>query len=267
MSWHQNRMCAFDLETTGISVEDDRVVTAAVIGVGGGRDIEPHAWMADPGIPIPDEAARVHGITTEEAQAKGEEAPSAINQIAQALADHLNRGVPIVGHNVVYDLTLLDRECARHNLPTLLDRYNDNTLWPVIDTRVLDQHALPFRKRPSPTQGPRQLSTLAQVYDLGWDEEAAHGSDYDALMAARIAFRISQVASMDRENRPDKVRHARRERFDDIAGQDLEALHHAQITWAAEQAASLQEYFRKKDPNAHVEGAWPLIPRQRGESQ
>lgn len=39
-----------------------------------------------------------------------------------------------------------------------------------------------------------------------------------------------------------------------------EALHSAQVGWAAEQAASLQEHFRKSDPAAVVEPAWPLVP-------
>ncbi|MEU9792935.1 exonuclease domain-containing protein [Streptomyces sparsogenes] len=262
MTWHLGRLCGFDLETTGTSVEEDRIVTSAVIGVGGNQPIEPRTWLADPGVNIPEEATAVHGITTEHARAKGVSAEQAIDGIAAALAGHLNRGVPIVGHNVSFDLTMLDRECRRYGLPTLLDRYEDSVIWPVIDTRVLDQHVLPFRRRVSETQGARQLITLAQVYGFGWDEEAAHGSEYDALMAARIAYKISAIAHAPRTDRPDFVQRARTQRFDQVAALDLEGLHHAQIKWAAEQAASLQEWFRKKDPDAVVNGSWPLIPHQ-----
>ncbi|MEV5770129.1 exonuclease domain-containing protein [Streptomyces antimycoticus] len=262
MSWHTGRLLAFDTETTGTNVEEDRIVTAAAIGVGRGEPAEPHTWLANPGIDIPEEATAVHGISTEHAHTKGMPAEQTIDSITTVVAGHLNRGVPIVGHNVVYDLTILDRECRRYGLPTLLDRYEDSVIWPVIDTRVLDQHVLPFRRRVSETQGARQLITLAQVYGFGWDEEAAHGSEYDALMAARIAYKINAIAHAPQTDRPSFVQRARTQRFNDVAGLDLEGLHHAQIKWAAEQAASLQEWFRKKDPAAVVNGSWPLIPHQ-----
>ncbi|NED92119.1 3'-5' exonuclease, partial [Streptomyces sp. SID11233] len=40
-------------------------------------------------------------------------------------------------------------------------------------------------------------------------------------------------------------------------------LHRLQIDAAARQSASLQEYLRRTKPDAVVEGAWPVIPRQR----
>ena len=46
-----------------------------------------------------------------------------------------------------------------------------------------------------------------------------------------------------------------------VLGWPAAALHGAQIGWAAEQAASLQEYFRRKDPAAVVDGTWPVHPR------
>lgn len=258
--WHLGRLCAFDLETTGTDVEADRIVTAAAIGLGGGAGTEPSSWLADPGVEIPEGAAAVHGITTEHARAKGRPAVEVVDEVAAALAGYLGTGVPVVGHNVAYDFTLLDRECRRHQLPTLLDRFVDDVLWPVIDTRVLDTHALPYRKRPSETQGARQLVTLAQVYGLPWVEDDAHGCEYDAMQAARIAYRIGWLAHTDREQWPEHIRTARRPRFGELAGLDVEALHHLQTRLATEQAEGLEAHFRKTDPNAVVDRSWPLRP-------
>ncbi|MEV5140320.1 exonuclease domain-containing protein [Streptomyces syringium] len=260
MSWHLSRMVAFDLETTGVSIETDRIVTAAVIGVGGDTATEPRTWLADPGIDIPAEAAAIHGITTDRARTEGIPAARAVEEITAALARYLDMGVPIVGHNVSYDLTLLDRECRRHDLPTLSEVIYDTVIWPVVDTRVLDTHVLPYRRRVSEKQGARQLITLAGVYGLAWDEAGAHGAEYDALMAARIAYRINQIATMPHVDRPPVVHEAKKQRFDEVNDLDLEGLHHAQIRWAAEQAQSLQTYLRKSDPHAAVDGSWPLIP-------
>ncbi|MFJ9468363.1 exonuclease domain-containing protein [Streptomyces caniferus] len=257
--WHKDRLCAFDLETTGVDVEADRVVTAAVIGLGGGGQTEPYEWLADPGIEIPAGAVAVHGITTEHARAKGEPAHDVVDQIAESLAVRVGDGAALVGHNVPYDLTLLDRECRRYELRTLHDRLGETPLH-VLDTRVLDTHVLPYRKRPSETQGARQLITLAHVYALPWDEDEAHGCSYDALMSARVVYRIGTLAHMPREDWPEPIRTARRPRFGALEGLDVAELHALQVTWAAEQAAGLEKHFRKTDPAAVVDRSWPFRP-------
>ncbi|WP_125262349.1 exonuclease domain-containing protein [Streptomyces alboflavus] len=256
--WHTRRLCAFDLETTGVNVEADRIVSAAALALGG-EDGEGREWLADPGVDIPAEATAVHGITTERARTEGGPAETVVDQVAGFLAVQVRDGIAVVGHNVPYDLTLLDRECRRYALPTLCDRIGEAPLH-VIDTRVLDTHALPYRRRPSKDQGARQLITLAQVYGLSWDETAAHGCAYDALVAARVAYRIGQLAHMPRADWPEAIRTARRPRFHEFGGLDLAELHAAQITWAADQAAGLEQHFRKTDPGAVVDRSWPLRP-------
>ncbi|MFE2747360.1 exonuclease domain-containing protein [Streptomyces scopuliridis] len=255
--WHTSRLCAFDLETTGVDVETDRIVTAAVIGLGGGGQTESYEWLADPGVEIPAEATAVHHITTEHAREKGEPAHDVVDQIAEALAVRVRMGDPVVGHNVPYDLTLFDRECRRHGVETLLDRLGEVPLR-VLDTRVLDTRCLPYRKRPSKDQGARQLITLAQEYELPWVDSEAHGCAYDALMSARVLHRIGTLAHMRRPDWPDRIRFSQRPRFHELGGLDLDALHALQIAWAAEQAAGLEEHFRKTDPTAVVDRSWPL---------
>ncbi|KAJ3617292.1 hypothetical protein Zmor_008834 [Zophobas morio] len=260
MTWHLGRWAAFDTETTGVDVESDRIVTAAVYGLGGGMPVEPNDWFVDPGIEIPAEATAVHGITTEEAQTKGEPAKGAVDHIAETLTAYaFIPGAAVVGHNMPYDLTLLDRELRRYGLPTVDERLNGQPLY-VVDTAVLDKHADPYRKRVSEKQGPRQLITLAQVYDLPWDDDNAHGASYDAVIAARVAHRIGTLAHMARADWPERIRQVRRPRYGDFNGLTLAELHAAQIEWAAEQAAGLQAHFRKSDPNAVVDGAWPMRP-------
>ncbi|BDH04863.1 exonuclease domain-containing protein [Streptomyces seoulensis] len=259
MTWHLGRLAAFDLETTGVDVENDRIVTAAVHGLGGGQPVEPHDWFVNPDVDIPAEATAVHGISTAEAQAKGEPAKGAVDYITEVLVSYADQEATVVGHNVVYDLTLLDRECRRYGLPTLQDRLGMRPLH-VIDTAVLDKHADPYRKRVSEKQGPRQLITLAQVYELPWDDDQAHGCSYDALVAARIAHRIGTLAHTPREDWPDRIKAVRRPRYGDFCGLSVAELHARQVELAAEQAAGLQAHFRKTDPEARVDGSWPLRP-------
>jgi DNA polymerase-3 subunit epsilon len=134
----------------------------------------------------------------------------------------------------------------------------------VLDTIVLDRHAAPFRKRVSEKQGPYQMRTTAETYGLAWNEEKAHGAEYDAMASARVAWHMGTISHKPREQRPTWV-HALRnsrgpyDRFDDLAC-DVDELHHRQTRWAATQAASFEEYLRKTDPTTVIPREWPLRP-------
>ncbi|WP_246530839.1 exonuclease domain-containing protein [Streptomyces bathyalis] len=231
--WAQGRMVAFDTETTGVDAENDRVVTAAVVAVGGGRPSDSRTWMADPGVEIPKQATAIHGVTTDQARAEGSDAAEVVEDITAALAEQLGAGVPVVVFNARYDLTLLDREARRHGVLPLVERLAGLDVAPVIDPLVLDRQIDRYRR------GSRKLPALAAHY--GVRHESAHTAEADALAAARIAWRIG-------------THHSR------IGGAELLKLHDAQISWAAQQAAGLEEYLRRTDPEAYVEPAWPYLP-------
>jgi DNA polymerase III epsilon subunit-like protein len=226
MNWWEGRLAALDIESTSVDVETARIVTVTVAAVGGGTATEIATLMADPGIPIPDEAAAIHGVTTERAQAEG--APAA-DVVAGALA--LLRAlshIPVCAFNARYDLTVLDREARRYGLDPFVPEV-------VIDGLVLDKHVDPYRK------GSRRLETVCEHYRCKLD--GAHDSAHDALAAARVAYRIGQTTELGHMTAP--------------------GLHDAQIEWAAEQARSLRDYFRqqgKTEAAASVQEAWPVVP-------
>ncbi|MGE7437529.1 exonuclease domain-containing protein [Kitasatospora sp. NPDC001175] len=264
MTWIRGPRCPFDLETTGIDPDNDRIVTAAVIHIDGST-VTPRTWMLDPGVEIPEGATAVHGITTAQAQQDGADAAQGVEEIATAVAEAVTAGMPLVGHNLAYDLTLLDRECRRYGLGGLEDICG-RPVRPVIDTRILDQHVLPRRKRVSPTQGARVLKTVAQVFGVAWDDEAAHGCEFDAMVSARVAWWMGELAHRTLEGLPTWVLSDRYARFGELRGLNLDELHDRQVAWAAEQAASLQAWFRSApadrggDPEKVIDGSWPLRP-------
>lgn len=232
MSWLLDRMAGFDLETTGPDPLTARIVTACIVQVGGGQPTQIANWLTDvDGQEIPDEAANIHGVTTKQAHAEGVDLRQAVEEILAGLTQVITSGVPIVAMNARYDLTLLDREAERYGLDPLPAPL-------VIDPFVIDKHVDKYRR------GSRKLTALCEHYQVPIGD--AHTADADAIAACRVAWRQGTLHPA-------------------LAAMGLEQLHRAQVEWAAEQAASLQEYFRKKDPAAVVEGAWPLIPRQRGD--
>ena len=233
MNWHTGRLAAFDIETTGVDPEHDRIVTAAVSVVGGGQPAEHRSWLVDPGIDIPADATSVHGITTERAQAEGRISDEAIEEIAAALAEQLRNGVPIVAFNARFDLTVLDRETHRHGLRPLLDRVGGPNGMLVVDPRILDKQFDRFRR------GKRTLGAVCEHYRVTLDD--AHAANADAIAAARVAYRLGATVA-------------------ELRDMDLRVLHRAQVSWAAEQAASLEQHFRGQGRNERVERAWPIVP-------
>ncbi|WP_189296425.1 3'-5' exonuclease [Streptomyces albospinus] len=237
MSWHQELLSGFDLETTGTDIEHDRIVTAALIRLeGDGRPAGARSWLIDPGVPIPDEAAEIHGISTAHVREHGSPPATAVEDITEALAETLRADIPLVVMNARYDLSLLDRECRRHGVPTLTERLGREPA-PVIDPLVLDKHVDRYRK------GKRALQALCGHYGVRLD--GAHEAGADAAAAAGVARRIG-------------------ERYPAVALPSPRALHALQEEAAVEQAASFQAYLRRTgDPEAIVEAAWPLIPYPR----
>jgi DNA polymerase-3 subunit epsilon len=232
MSWYKGRLAAFDIETTGVDPEFDRIVTAAVSVVGGGQPAKHLSWLVDPGVDIPAGATSVHGVTTERAQADGRIPSEAVDEIITTLAEQLQQGVPVIAFNARFDLTTLDREARRHGLRPLLDRVGGSDGMLVVDPYVLDKQFDRFRR------GKRTLSAACEHYRVTLDE--AHAANADALAAARLAFRLVATVA-------------------ELRNIDLRVLHRKQASWATEQAASLEVYFRRQGRNERVEGVWPIV--------
>lgn len=258
--WFTSRLAALDFETSGVDPHEAFIVTAHLSRVGGDMKTEPTNWVLSPGdLEIPAEAAAIHGYDTARARAEGVDHWVGLDAIAQAVAQVLRMEIPLVGHNIGgYDLRVLDAECRRWDVQPVLDRFDFPGYFPVLDTMVLDKHVDPRRRRVSATQGAHCLRTAAETFGLGWDESQAHGAEYDAMASAQLAYKIGAIAHTPHDKRPDWVRRLWMQRFDDLAGLSLGDLHSRQVVWAKTQAVDLQEHFRKSDPNAVVDGAWPV---------
>jgi DNA polymerase-3 subunit epsilon len=218
----------FDLETTGIDVETARIVTAHVGLIDAtGASIAHGEWLADPGVEIPEQASAVHGISTERARAEGRPAAEVVAEIVAALRAVFARGVPLVVYNAPYDLTLLDREARRHGVEPLGEV---GEIGCVVDPLVIDKAVDRFRK------GKRTLEAAASVYGVVLDD--AHDAGADAVAAGRVAQAMAR-------RYPEQL---------DVPTTDL---HDLQVGWCSTQAASFQEYMRRKDPTFTTSGEWP----------
>ncbi len=84
-------------------------MVTAYVGVldAGGSQIAARSWLADPGVPIPEGATAVHGITTMHARSQGRPAHEVVAEVTAALRSLFDQGVPVVAYNASYDFSLL----------------------------------------------------------------------------------------------------------------------------------------------------------------
>lgn len=103
-----HKVLAFDLETTGISTNNDRIVQIALIGADVDGSPIHYEVLINPQRPIPSGASNVHGIYDSDVRTKPIFKNSA-NEIAQ-----LMDGAVVVGHNArKFDMPLLQNEFYR----------------------------------------------------------------------------------------------------------------------------------------------------------
>lgn len=272
MSWHLGRMALFDIESTGTDPHRDRIVSAAVIKVGGNFRTQPHTWAVNPGIDIPEAATAIHGITTAMAKV-GQATATAVVEIANTLLVAADRGIPIVGHNLVYDITMLWAELVRHGQEQLAERVQ--RLRPVVDTKIIEHHLDPYRpkepktwtKRPASTCGSHALVDACRLWGIDLSDEDAHGAEADALAAGRLAWKLATHPMLFAhfDTRP-------LERIDPAA-MTLDELHEWQVREYVVRAESYQSYRRGEQKTQPAEGAdpsfvastgWPFQPPPEG---
>jgi DNA polymerase-3 subunit epsilon len=243
VTWFLGEMAAFDSESTGTDVETARIVTATVVQIVPGSETLVSSHLVAVDVDIPEAATAVHGITTEHARANGKPAAEVLEAVAAHLAEVMANGIPVVGMNLQYDFTLLDRELRRNGLATL-DARLGRPIGPVVDVFVIDKALDKYRK------GGRKLVDMCATYGARITD--AHDATADALAAARIAYKMGRRASLDMAalrdlygDRPRQAPHIAAA-FTMFGHMSLAELHEAQKGWYAEQASSLAAYFRRE---------------------
>lgn len=225
-AWWDGNITVFDLESDDKDPQEARIITGCVAMVRPGQKTQSATWMAQPERDIPAETTEIHGITTEQAQRDGMPREEAITLIASwvsagtaSSADARWGAVPLVGHNLRYDLTLLDREMRRTGVGRLSTTYEGEPgrvtvllnkggrLEPFgafycIDTMILDMAVDTFRPGPRGPGGEKlggrnKLETTAEFYGVPIRGDA-HTAEADALASGRIAWAIAKRCGMAR---------------------------------------------------------------------
>jgi DNA polymerase III subunit epsilon len=159
----------FDLETTGLSTESDRIVEIALLAYLPGGSVRAFHSRVNPGMHIPASATQVHGIS---------DGDVALEPTFKALAPRVAeffQGGDLAGYNI-----------RRFDLPLLINEFKRAGISFTAEGRsIIDAQTIYHMKEP------RTLSAAMRFY-CGREHEGAHGAlaDIEAtadVLAAQLA--------------------------------------------------------------------------------
>lgn len=160
-----------DIETTGFSQYNDRIVEFGAIKLVNGKQVDSMSMLINPCIHIPSKVVEVHGIDdTMVATSPSEE------YFAPKIAEFLEGSALIVAHNAAFDIRFLEQMFIRNNL--------------TFDYKYLD--TLKFAKKIFPMSPNHKLSTLAEYLNIEIKEVHRALSDVETTvwLLRHLAYRV-----------------------------------------------------------------------------
>lgn len=154
----------FDLETTGTSINRDRIIEISALRVRNGEVVDEFSTLINPGCPIPYYASQVNNITDEMVEG----APG-IEEILPEFLSFVGNDV-LLGQNIQrFDLKYIYRDCEENGLPV---PNND-----FVDTLPISRVCLPQLSH-------HTMSDLAECF--GISTKGAHRALADCYMTHRV---------------------------------------------------------------------------------
>lgn len=161
---------ALDLETTGLSPRDDRIIEIGAVKYIGGRRTENFSCFVNPRIPIPLRITEITGIDDNMVK----DAP-VIEGVLGKLLDFIGE-LPLLGHNITFDYGFICQKALDMKI-----KYRTKG----IDTHRISRSILPQLES-------RSLESLCGYYSIV--EEPRHRAFSDAAAAARLYDRLYEEA-------------------------------------------------------------------------
>ncbi len=161
-----------DFETTGLDVKKDRIIQIGAVTMQGDNILESPRIdrLVNPGVPIPPESTRIHGLSDTDVAEAGNFVDS-FDELRELLSQRV-----VVGHHVAFDLAVLRHETVRHNMewqePLSLDVA---LLTGALEPRLVNL----------------DLDTIAG--SLGIDVQHRHSALGDSLITAKILTRLIPI--------------------------------------------------------------------------
>jgi DNA polymerase III subunit epsilon len=159
-------LAILDLETTGTATSHDRIVEIAILTIQPDGKKIPYRKLVNPGIPIPPEVTKVHGIDDEDV-----EGCPLFKELAVKI-DRVLDGSDLAGFNLIkFDLPMLQAEFARSGIEFSLQ-----------NRRVIDAYHIFHKKEP------RDLAAALKFF---CDEQ--HTEAHSAMTDVRACWKVLEA--------------------------------------------------------------------------
>ena len=173
-----NKYCCnsvlFDIETTGLDPERDRIIEISALKIVCGDVVEEFSTLVNPGVHIPDLASDISGITDDMVK-DAPDTKTALKDFMDFIGDAV-----LTGHNIDrFDLQFIRRDVSAY-----------------LGSEVVNEHldTLVIAKRYLPQLESRSLGSLSSYYGVSY--EGAHR----ALTDCRINLEVFRNLSAEAQN-------------------------------------------------------------------
>jgi DNA polymerase-3 subunit epsilon len=160
-----------DTETTGRDPREARVVEVAVVRFERGEVTLRSSWLINPGVPIPEEARVIHGISDEDVADK-----PTMAELWPEILEALRGAVPLA-YNAEFDREVLHQEMARCEVVS-------DELPPALRPKVEWIDPLTWARELQAEAKSRALGDVCER--LGIELQNAHRALFDAEAALRV---------------------------------------------------------------------------------
>lgn len=172
MLWKQAQWMIVDVETTGFSPVNDKIVELGAVVFRKGQAGPRMGELVNPGRPIPWRASEVHKITDD--MVDGERT---IQEVAKRFLPRVDKAEVIAGYNFAFDHRMLRAELGSAWTDVITDK-------PIIDL-------YPWAKKAFP-KGQRKLISLCELHGIGPPDGAnPHFASTDCWMYGQLLWQLS----------------------------------------------------------------------------
>lgn len=177
--WTDLDWAVIDVETTGLSPQACKVVEIAVVRMRRGQIVSTFSSLLNPGVPIPPDASRIHGI----GDAQVADAPRFVDVLA-SVVQMTEEAIP-VAYNEAFDRGFVAAELGRLNMGDGIPRSAFDSQWPAwLDPLAWIRHI----GRDSPRKVSNKLTDACAR--MGVSIENAHRAEADAEAAGKLLWKI-----------------------------------------------------------------------------
>ncbi|NUN13468.1 MAG: 3'-5' exonuclease [Myxococcales bacterium] len=224
--WRNIPFVAVDVETTGLSAEDDRVIEVGIVRFVNGEVVDRYGQIVDPVRSIPDEVVALTGIKQQDVNGM----PRFVD-IADDVLSRLSGSV-IVAYNLSFDRSFLAAELSR-----------SGASWPA-DVPCIDP--LIFARQLHKNQGSKKLGAVAAR--MGIPLVNAHRAVDDAEVAGKVLLAFA-------DQLPQELGHLL-----ELQTQWEELANVEQAAWRRNKSSGGDDPFRRSGANTtRVAGELPAL--------